>query len=158
MKQQNTLFILLVSLLWVVTGCTSYSNGPKLSLRSTGQKMDNTWKVKEAVKFGSEITSLYEDGYFIFKKDGRFSTLDTKRWVSLPPFTQDTALPIVANGEWNLLENDKFEIIYTYTFTDPYDNSTVYNDEVYEQWNILRLTEQEFWIKNDSMSFRFVPN
>jgi hypothetical protein len=118
--------------------------------------MDNTWKVKEAVKFGEEITELYDGGFIRFENDGAYSLLDTRRYVSLPPFTQDTALAIIANGEWDLLAKDKFEVLYTYRFIDPYNPSVSYNDEVYEQWEILRLTESEFWVKNDSMSFRLV--
>lgn len=161
MKQKHTLhtFILILLSTLLLSACTSFSEGPKVSLRTVRKKMDNTWKVKEAVKFGKENTELYKDGYFLFQEDGSFSSLNTKRFVKLPPFTQDTALTIVATGDWRLLAKDKFEILYNYTFKDPYNPLIPpYNAEAYEQWEILRLTPTEFWVKNDSMSFKFIPN
>lgn len=160
MKQKitfNALILILVSTFFL-GACTSFSEGPAISLRTVRKKMDKTWKVKEAVKFGKENTELYKDGYFIFTEDGSFSSLDTKRYVKLPPFTQDTALAIVSNGQWRLLEKNKFELLYNYTFKDPYNPLlSPYNSEAYEQWEILRLSQTELWIKNDSMSFKFVP-
>lgn len=154
----QTLILLLVSALtW--SACTSYSEGPAVSLKATRKKMANTWKVKESVKFGAENTELYENGYFIFEEDGDFSSLNTKQRIKLPPFTQDTFLNIVATGQWRLLEKNRFELLYNYTFRDPYNPGIPpYNKEAYEQWEIIRLTPEEFWIQNDSMSFKFIPN
>lgn len=158
MKQNRTLFIaiFLIATLIGLSACTKYSEGPKLSLRSTQTKIARTWQMKEAVKNGVEITDQYEGGFFVFTQEGDFSTVDLKRMVHLPPFTQDTLLPVLANGKWGLLTENRMELLYAYTFVDPYNTSVTYNQEVYEEWDILRLTPTELWIRNDSMRFKLI--
>ncbi len=159
MKQNHTFLIaiFLITTLIGLSACTQFSDGPKLSLRSTKSKLANTWQMKEAVKNGVEITEQYKNGFFVFTESGDFATVDLKRMVQLPPFTQDTLLPVLANGKWGLLDANRMEILYAYTFVDPYNTSVTYNQEVYEEWDILRLTTSELWIRNDSMRFKLIP-
>lgn len=158
MKQNHTLFIaiFLIATLIGLSACTKYSDGPKLSLRSTKSKLARTWQMKEAVKNGVEITDQYKGGFFVFTEGGDFTTIDLKRMVKLPPFTQDTLLPILASGRWGLLDANRIELLYAYSFADPYNTSVTYNEEVYEEWDILRLTPSELWIRNDSMRFKLI--
>lgn len=155
MKKHYKIFLFVFSVL-MLSACTDYSEGPALSLRTTRKKMSATWKVKEAVKFNQEVTPLYKDGFFTFTNAGGYSSIDTKHLIKLPPFSQDTSVVISAQGEWALLDKSHFELIYTYSYNDPYNTNVVYNDEVYEKWEILRLTPDEFWIKNDSCRFKFI--
>ena len=140
----------------VLTSCTGFSEGPDISLRSAKKKMAKTWRVKEAVKFNVEITNLYKDGYFIFTEDGDFSTVDTKREVNLPPFTQTSTVTVLGAGDWRCITKTRFETLYTFTFKDPYNSNITYSEEAYEQWDITRLNSKEFWIQNDSMSFKLM--
>lgn len=159
MKRNYTYAFIISALLMVasvLTSCTGFSEGPDISLRSNKKKMAKTWRVKEAVKFNVEITNLYKDGFFVFTEDGDFSTVDTKREVNLPPFTQTSTVTVLGAGEWRCITKTRFETLYTYTYKDPYNSNITYSDEAYEQWDITRLNSKEFWIQNDSMSFKLM--
>ncbi|MFN0202662.1 MAG: hypothetical protein ACKVTZ_14150 [Bacteroidia bacterium] len=160
MKGNNTpiyLVVFCMAMFAVLTqACTGYSDGPNLSLRSTAKKIGRTWRVKQAVKNNVEVTETYKSGFFSFTEEGAFTTVDTKRDIIIPPYTQPQAISVLGDGSWQTLSNTKLELLYTYTFSDPYNPNVRYSDEAYEQWDILRLTEGEFWIKNDSMSFKLI--
>ena len=149
---------LALSLAAILVGCTRYEEGPSFSLRSATKKIANTWRVKEAVKNNIEITSLYAGGYLSFTQEGRFTELDTRRVIHLPPFTHDTIIPVAADGRWTFLSDPtELELLFTFRFTDPYNINVVYNKEVNEQWKITRLTPEDLWMRNDSMSMKLVP-
>lgn len=167
MKGNNTPIYLVafcVAMFAVLTqACTGYSDGPTLSLRSTAKKISRTWRVKQAVKNNVEVTETYKSGFFSFTKEGAFTTVDTKRDIIIPPYTQPQAISVLGSGSWQMISTSKLEaagtkleLLYKYTFSDPYNPNVRYDDEAYEQWDILRLTESEFWIKNDSMSFKLI--
>lgn len=132
-------------------GCTGFAEGPAVSLRSTLSKISTTWEVKEAALNGDDITAQYKDDFFEFKEDGDYKTLDAARLVSLPPYTDDEEVAMIGEGEWNLLDRNLLELLYTYEYTDPYNNTVRYSEPVYERWEIARLTEDRLWLRNDSM-------
>jgi hypothetical protein len=161
MRVRSSFFQLLLALFLtslVLVACDPFVEGPSFSFKTAETRLVNTWRVKEAAQNGVEITALFKDGFFNFKPENGFSTVDTKKLVSLPPFTQDTILPIAGTGSWFFLqEKNMVELIYTYTFQDPYNVDVVYSEEAYEQWEIRRLTKDELWMRNDSVIMKLVP-
>lgn len=153
MNKLTTLFSTSVLILMSLVGgaCTGFAEGPTVSLVSSLKKISNTWQVKEAAVNGIDVTARYKDDFFDFKDNGEYKTLDAARLVSLPPYTEDEIVPMVGEGEWNFLDNNLIELLYTYDFPDPYNSSVRYSEQVYERWEIARLTQDRLWLRNDSL-------
>lgn len=142
------------------SACTGFIDGPAVSFQSTAAKLVNTWEVKEAARDGVDITSDFQGDNFQFKTNGTYQTLDAAKLISLPPFTRDTLIPLQGNGEWNLLSRNELELLYRFQFRDTYNDDVVYNEELYERWEITRLTEEQLWLRNENTLIKmefFVP-
>ena len=133
------------------SACTGFAEGPAVSFTSTTKKLSTVWQVKEAALHGVDITQTFKSDFFDFKDDGEYMRLDASRLVSLPPFTQDTLVSMIGEGEWNLLDKNTLELLYQYEFPDTYNPDVRYLEEQYERWEIARLTEDRLWLRNDSM-------
>lgn len=123
--------------------CKKYEEGPALSFRSKADRVINVWDVKYALEDGKDKTFLYKDLTLDFMEDGRFvlSNLDEMDSV----YTN--------KGFWDLV-NDKEDI--RLLFNDP----PIPNDRI--TYDILRLKEDEFWIREvtDSTTWvwRLIPD
>lgn len=155
--QWLSLFCVL-AILGFIQACTGYNDGPNISFSNPEKKMANKWKISEAVLNTHDVTERYAEDFFAFEEDGDFSYLDQARILSFPPFTQSDTLPVLGLGTWAFLEKkNHIEFLYLFNYQDPLNPDTRYEEEIYQQWTITRLTEEEFWIKNDSMSFKLEP-
>lgn len=135
----------------LLAGCTGYSDGPTLSLKSAKSKISTTWRVQDASLFGAEVTQNYAQDFFKFEEDGDFSYFDANRLIAVPPFTQDTIMPLEGIGEWQFLDGSKqLEVLYTFTFKDPYNPDITYSEDVNQRWEVTRLADGELWLRDDS--------
>lgn len=134
--------------------CTGYDDGPSISFRSEAVKIANTWRIQAASLRGVEVTANYEGDFYRFQEEGEFDRLDAAKFISVPPFTQDTIVTETAIGSWQFLKDNKIEILYAYIIPDPYDSDITYREEHYEVWQIDRLTPEELWLRNDSLTFK----
>lgn len=132
--------------------CTGYEDGPSVNFTSAEKKISSTWRVKEASLNEIDITGQFSDDFFAFEEDRTYKYFDAFRLVSEPPFTQDTLMPLNGLGEWQFVDGTKqVELLYTFSFKDPYNPDIRYNENVNELWTIQRLTSEELWLKNDSV-------
>lgn len=135
--------------------CTPYPEGPRVSFQSALSKISSSWQVREASLNGVDITSEYDGEFFSFDEDGDFQRLEKTFLITLPPFSQDTIVPIVGEGEWEFVNNnEEVEWLFSYTFRDPYNSDVRYSEEINERWMIDRLADGELWLRNDSMTLR----
>jgi len=159
MKYRSTFFIgLIVIFLLSVFGCTGYTDGPTISFTAPAEKMARKWAFQEVLLFSTEITPEFKDDFMEFEVDGGYSTLDASRVISFPPFTESDTIPVLGRGDWDFLDKkNRIELFFTYNYQDNFVDTLFYKDEQYQQWTITRLTEEEFWLENDSMSVKLQP-
>lgn len=161
MRQPALVFgLILVAALF--SACFSYEDGPNFTLKKPVPRLIgvNSWLVKEVVKNGTtDITASYTDDYIDLEAEGKLRTQDANRSLTQPPFTKDTVVALYGSGSWRLLPDPKntLEFVYAYEYADLYNPSVVYREEHYEQWEILRLTETELWVQNDSIRIKYIP-
>lgn len=154
MKYVFPIILILLSL----ASCTGFEDGPSISFTAPETLMANEWAVREAIKRSDDITAEYASDVLTFEELGTFSYLESARIISNPPFTQSDTLSLLGTGTWDFLNgNDQIELLYNFTYKDLFDPNIVYEEERYEQWEILRLTETEFWLRNDSISLKLEP-
>lgn len=147
-----------ILILLTLAGCTGFEDGPKISFTDSATIMANEWSVREAIKNGTDITAEYSSDVLTFDAQGAFSYLESARIVTSPPFTRRDTILVLGVGTWNFFNgNDEIEILYKFEYNDLYDTNLTYTHEVYEQWEIRRLTEEEFWLRSDSISLRLEP-
>ncbi len=159
MKYRSTLLIgLLAFSLLAIYSCTGYNDGPVMSFVAPAKKMARTWSFKEVILYQTEVTHEYAADFMEFEEDGGYSILDAERVVSLPPFTRPDTLPVLGRGDWDFLDKkNRIELFFTFNYQDNYNDTLFYQDEQYQQWTITRLTEEEFWLENDSLRVKLVP-
>lgn len=142
-----------------LAGCTGFEDGPALSFKATEKQIANDWTVDEALLLNTDITDRYTSDVITFEEAKGFNYLDASRIVSFPPFTSTDTVAALGNGRWDFLDkNNMIELLYTFTFRDQYDTTIIYAEERYEQWEIQRLTSEELWLRNDSVSLKLSPN
>ena len=146
--------ILTLIFAWGLQGCTGYDDGPLISFRSEEAKIANAWRIQGASLRGVEVTVDYNGDFYRFQEGGTFQRLDAAKFVSYPPFTQDATITANATGTWKFLKDNKIEIFYAFIIPDPYDSDVSYREEHYEVWQIDRLTPEELWLRNDSLTFK----
>jgi hypothetical protein len=147
-----------ILILLTLAGCTGFEDGPRISFTDPATIMANEWSVREAIKNGNDITAEYASDILTFGAQGDFSYLESSRVITSPPFTRRDTIIVLGTGTWDFLNgNDELEILYSFEYEDLYDNTIKYRHEVYEQWEISRLTEEEFWLRSDSVSLRLEP-
>lgn len=132
---KNTIFkfgIFLFAVAFTLSSC-KYEDGPAISLRSKKERVANVWVIEKAYEDGNDVTSDYDQYELNLDKDGNASlTADYEIGGSTFSFT--------TKGNW-IFENNKNDIRFDFDDDDA--------DDIYE---ILRLKENEFWIKEKSGS------
>lgn len=125
--QYITFFVVLLS----VASCGKYEEGPGFSLRSKKARVANEWKVDYAYDHDDqrEITADFTGETWEFTKDGEFFERENREL--------DDA------GTWEFI-SDKEEIIISFP------------TEV-ERYTILRLKENEMWLKDHEEELHLVP-
>jgi len=133
MKKGKILLSMAAILLFSVVGCKKYPDGPLLSVRSKSERVANNWKVGQAFDNGKDVTSDYDRYELSLTKSGSAS-LSAKYVVLASTFEY------VTNGTWSFVSS-KEKISFDF------DNNEA--DGVYE---ILKLEEEEMWLKKDGGS------
>ena len=128
MKVKNLLLLAILGL--CLAACGKYEEGPGFSLRSKKARVANLWKVDYAYKFKDQkdVTTNYVGETWEFTKDGEF-------------FERENG-ELDDSGTWEFI-NDKEEIIISF----PADT---------ERYTILRLKENEMWLKDTDKEIHLV--
>lgn len=151
MKQRSFLYFLPILALFGLAACTGYPDGPAVSLRSAEVLISTTWKVKDAIRNGQDISGNYTDDYLTLRDGGDLRYFDANRVISLPPFTQDTTVDVEGIGEWHFVNGkSQVELFYSLEFQDPYNLDVTYREEVNQLWEVARLAVGELWLQDDS--------
>jgi hypothetical protein len=137
------LFAALLGLAAFFTGC-KYEEGPIISLRTKKERVANSWKVASAIEAdGDDVTGAFEDHVLTFTKEGDFTWTGTWLFFS---FTQ--------TGEWLFtVDNENIQFQYDDTFVYPFTSL--------DEFQILKLMEEEMWIVDtdgELTEFRLVPS
>lgn len=128
MKKLLSLFFIGTFLL--VSACGKYEEGPSLSLRSKKARVANEWKIVYAYDFDDqqETTADYSNETWEFTKDGQF----IEREGNIVDKT----------GTWDFI-SDKEEI-------------TISIGTDIDKYKILRLKENEMWLKDHEEELHLV--
>ncbi|TAE46912.1 MAG: hypothetical protein EAZ89_19105 [Bacteroidetes bacterium] len=159
--KKNTLLLLIVPvvvLASLLSGCTGYADGPALSVKRAEVLILRKWKVDEAVQAGSDITAQFAGEFLEFKAEGVFRRQESTFPINIPPFTQNTTLALTGEGEWQFLDDKRvIEVLYTFSYVDPYNSAVLYRKTENEFWEITRLTEEELWLESGDTTLRLLP-
>jgi hypothetical protein len=134
MKKIITLVVLATFVLFGISSCKKYEEGPLISLRTKTARVANNWKLEKAVQDEVDITANYPALEQTFEKDGGYTALFNG---------------ITINGTWKFDSNKENLLIKE-------DGS---NDE--SKFKIIRLKEKELWLDqtvgSQTIRFYWVP-
>lgn len=132
MKKHILTLSMALAVLFIVSSCGKYEEGPGFSLRSKTSRLTGTWKFEKIFENGTEVTIDESTATMRmeFKKDGTGTMSGTFLTIT-----------VSMNLEWEFA-SDKENIRIR---TQEYGTT---NWEEWEESEILKLTNSEFWIKD----------
>jgi len=134
MKKIISLVVLATFVLFGLSSCKKYEEGPWISLRTKTARVANNWKLEKATQDGIDITSNYPSAEQEMDKDGGF---------------KGTSNGIESTGTWKF-DSKKESILIKI------DGS---NDE--SKFKIIKLKEKELWLDqtvgSQTIRFYWVP-
>ncbi|MDX2247417.1 MAG: DUF5004 domain-containing protein [Bacteroidia bacterium] len=133
MKANRGYLFVIAALMIAFTGCSTYPDGPTISLKSKEARISGTWEITQATdEDGEDATEEFANWRYTFSEDGTAVLNITEGSVSYE-----------MNGDWALSDDQlnfrvtvQGTILGTITFTQ---------DAEYE---ILRLSDTQFWLKD----------
>lgn len=128
MKKIFSIAILALFSAALFTSCSKYEEGPLISFRSKKARIANTWKVEQALEDGEDITDQY-DQYELEMLDNNDASLAALYTIGDLTFEYET------DGRWSF-EDSKEQLELDFE-----------DDEADRVYEILRLKENELWLK-----------
>lgn len=130
MNIQKTLVIGIAAMM-LTTGCKKYEDGPAVSFRSKKARIANTWRVEKALNGSEDVTSDFDQYELQMLTNGN-ATLSALYHLG------DLSFEFQTNGTWSL-ENNNEDLRLDFE-----------NDAADETYEILRLKEDELWLRTKS--------
>ena len=127
---QKTLVIGIAAMM-LTTGCKKYEDGPAVSFRSKKARIANTWRVDKALNGSEDVTSDFDQYELQMLTNGN-ATLSALYHLG------DLSFEFQTNGTWSL-ENNNEDLRLDFE-----------NDAADETYEILRLKEDELWLRTKS--------
>lgn len=134
MKKLNVILLTVVASVLMLTSCSPYEEGPAISLRSRTERLCNEWRLTRLYLNGTEqtLSSFDQQTTLEFKDNGTvnysYAVMDS------------TAIVITGSGTWEF-NDDQTEVITKITY--------VLGGTETDTFKILRLKEEELWLKNN---------
>lgn len=124
----------------LLASCSKYDDGPAFSLRSKKERIANTWRVQKATNNGNDVTTSFEEYQLQMLIDGD-ATLAALYTLG------DLTFEFQTNGTWSLVNNNEDLRL------------DLQNDAADATYEILRLMEEELWLreKGGSLELRLIP-
>lgn len=139
------------SMLWVTAfscvllagiGCKKYQYGPYFSLINKTQRLEGTWKVDSAItRFGEDIRDTFATYRLGLETDGT-ATIDF-----IPPAG---GVAHILVGAWSLEEEKDL-----FAWKDLEGDTLGFYFLRNESFDILRLTQQDFWLADKDNTFLY---
>lgn len=138
--KKHLIFILLIIV--TTSSCKKYEEDPfGIHFRSPYKRIYGTWEVKSFMINNEESINIYNDSCgcnFRFHHEGSYQYLHL----------QDCILPGEIGGRPSL-ENDMNILVLNFSIFPPGFGIGPIDENEPIYWNILRLTNKEFWIKTN---------
>ena len=128
MKIKHILLTGALLALFVLPSCNKYEEGPAVSLRTKKERVSNEWQIENAYRNGEDVTDEYDEYALRLRKDG---DAELAALYSSGDFTFEYE----TQGTWSF-EDKKEEL-----------NMDFENDEADRRYQILRLKEDELWLR-----------
>lgn len=129
------LFVMLALMIGIgMTGCSTYPDGPTISIKSKEARIAGTWKIVQATNDdGEDVTDNFESWRYTFSEDGDAVLNITEGSASFE-----------LTGTWTLSDDEL-------TFNVQVEGSTlggIISSKQDKTFNILRLTDKQFWLED----------
>ncbi|MEX1132953.1 MAG: DUF5004 domain-containing protein [Flavobacteriales bacterium] len=139
---RNTTITLLLAFTGTIalSSCSKYEDGPAISLRSKTERLSNNWQVEKAYDNGSDVTSSF-DQYRLEMLSGGSAALAALYSIGDLNFEFETT------GTWELVNSNEDLRL------------DLENDAADRTYEILRLKEDELWVreKGGSLELHLEP-
>jgi hypothetical protein len=121
------IYIIGIMVLMGIAACAKYADGPKISVLPRKERIEGKW-MAGSVKYNSiDSTSSYKSYIWEF----------TRNYTVIEQIGAGKRI-----GYWSTVTNDK-------------DFRIDYDDGIVEQYEIRKLTKDEFWLRNKKTQFDF---
>ncbi|RFC54552.1 hypothetical protein DXU93_06070 [Brumimicrobium aurantiacum] len=140
MKNKMKYILPILSVLFVLTACSKYEEGPAFSLLTKKSRITGDWKTERKIDKEGDEEFYYTDQTIRILKTGEYEVHQNK--------------DIVIDGEWEFA-NDNNDFRITYELDENENSEEVLNIEEFE---IIRLKSTELWLKDIyGVTIKYVP-
>jgi hypothetical protein len=124
----TTITTLALTLVFALSSCNKYEEGPKLSLKSKKARISNEWVIEKATRNGEDVTSSYDEFTLQMMDDGDANL---------------AALYTFGNFSY------EYETQGTWMFTDSKNNLKLdfEDNDADQEYQILKLKTDELWLR-----------
>lgn len=135
----KSIVVAFASIFITMTSCQKYEDGPAISLRTKTERVANDWKINSATENNQDVTGDYNKYELNLTKGGEATLTADYSFAGV-------SYQYTTEGTWSFA-SDKEKIAFNF------DNDDA--DGIYE---ILKLKEDEMWLKEDgeSLELHFV--
>jgi hypothetical protein len=128
MKNLKLNIALIVFVGFGLSSCNKYEDGKAINLSSKKSRVENTWKIGQALRNGEDVTSDYDEFTLFLSKDG---DAQLAALYTFGNFSYETD----TDGTWEFKSNK--ENLYL-DFDD---------DEFDKTYQILKLEKEDLWLR-----------
>lgn len=134
MKNKMKFLLSILSLIFVLSACKKYEEGPILSLTTKKSRVAGNWKAERVISKTGDVEFVQSTEVWKIKKDETFEVLEGNS--------------IIEKGTWDFSQNKDFLMFTTK------DEGTI--DVV--EYQIIRLKNNELWLKDsEGEQINYVP-
>lgn len=133
----TTIFLGLVGMMFMVTACSHYDEGPSLSLYSKGKRVQGTWYFSRVLYNEVDSSQHYMDDRIEFSLEGNGKDRGLFTWLMNPMSSSVDAIKL---GSWEFV-SDKDSVALVFLPM----NQGVFDDTIH--WKIRRLAYDEWWME-----------
>jgi len=131
MKNKGQVLLVLFAIGLIFSGCSKYDENKGISLKSKTKRISQIWKIDNFVLAnGTTIQPGAEEGYVEFKDNGKV----------ISHYVDGSTV----EGNWGFI-NKKKQISWSNEYITDIEQVVIFDDSY-----ILKLTNEEFWLKEQS--------
>ncbi|HLW29681.1 MAG TPA: glycoside hydrolase family 43 C-terminal domain-containing protein [Brumimicrobium sp.] len=123
MKNGIKLFVSILTLVFVLSACNKYEEGPKFSLLTKKARITGTWELEKTVSSNGTVEYNNDEGDIVINKDGSYVLTVNGFGVS---------------GDWKFVKDKEYISVTV----------TILGNTKVDEFQILRLKNKELWLKD----------
>lgn len=134
MKNNTKFFLSILTLVFVLSACKKYEEGPAISILTKKARVTGAWKAEKKISNSGEVDYVFDDEVIRINKDDTYEIHEGNE--------------LVVFGTWDFTKDKEY---LRFTFTENGSKNI-------QEFKIIRLKNKELWLTDDQgEQINYVP-